>query len=111
MRRRYLAPMSSFLPGAKALAEIKITPLKSSSEVCAALSEILMEAVANGGSVSFMHPLAKETADSFWQDSLAAADRGERIVLGAFDGRSWSEPQRCSCCCRQTNRTAPKSPK
>jgi ribosomal protein S18 acetylase RimI-like enzyme len=65
---------------------IKIVPLKTSSQVCAALSEILIEAVASGGSVSFMHPLALETADSFWRDSLAAADRGERIVLGAFDG-------------------------
>lgn len=66
--------------------EIKIEPLKSAPRICAALSEILIEVVANGGSVSFMHPLARETADSFWRDSLAAADRGERIVLGAFDG-------------------------
>jgi ribosomal protein S18 acetylase RimI-like enzyme len=65
---------------------IKIAPLQGSAEVCAALSEILIEAVANGGSVSFMHPLAEVAADSFWRDSLAAADRGERIVLGAFDG-------------------------
>jgi ribosomal protein S18 acetylase RimI-like enzyme len=66
--------------------EIKILPLKGSPNICTALSEILIEAVANGGSVSFMHPLAQGTADSFWRDSLAAADRGERIVLGAFDG-------------------------
>ncbi len=37
-------------------------------------------------SVSFMHPLPLQTAEAFWRDSLAAADRGERIVLGAFDG-------------------------
>jgi ribosomal protein S18 acetylase RimI-like enzyme len=66
--------------------EIKIAPLQASPQVCAALSEILIEAVASGGSVSFMHPLARETADGFWRDSLAAADRDERIVLGAFDG-------------------------
>ena len=65
---------------------INIAPLKGSAQVCTALSEILIETVANGGSVSFMHPLDQETADSFWQESLAAADRGERIVLGAFDG-------------------------
>jgi ribosomal protein S18 acetylase RimI-like enzyme len=64
----------------------EIKPLQASPQVCAALSEILIEAVASGGSVSFMHPLARETADCFWRDSLAAADRGERIVLGAFDG-------------------------
>ena len=27
-----------------------------------------------------------QTAEAFWRDALAAADRGERIVLGAFDG-------------------------
>jgi ribosomal protein S18 acetylase RimI-like enzyme len=68
------------------MSELKIIPLKVSPQLCAALSEILIEAVASGGSVSFMHPLAPETAERFWQDSLAAAARGERIVLGAFDG-------------------------
>jgi ribosomal protein S18 acetylase RimI-like enzyme len=67
------------------VAEFNIAPLKASPQICAALSEILIEAVANGGSVSFMHPLAMATAERFWRDSLAAADRGERIVLGAFD--------------------------
>jgi ribosomal protein S18 acetylase RimI-like enzyme len=28
-----------------------------------------------------------ESAEAFWRDALAAADRGERIVLGAFDGK------------------------
>jgi len=78
--------MSSFWRGAKAVPAIKIAPLKGSAQIYTALSEILIEAVASGGSVSFMHPLAQETADSFWRDSLAAADRGERIVLGAFGG-------------------------
>jgi ribosomal protein S18 acetylase RimI-like enzyme len=67
------------------MAEIKIAPLNASSDILQALSEILVEAVASGGSVSFMHPLALEAADSFWQGSLASAARGERIVLGAFD--------------------------
>jgi len=35
-----------------------------------------------------MHPLATETARAFWTKSLAAADAGERVVLGAhMDGR------------------------
>ena len=66
--------------------EIQIKALSPSPEICAALSEMLIEAVANGGSVSFMHPLAPEVANGFWKNSLAAAVRGERIVLGAFDG-------------------------
>jgi ribosomal protein S18 acetylase RimI-like enzyme len=65
--------------------EIKIAPLIWSPATSAALIEMLIETVANGGSISFMHPLAPEKADAFWKDSLAAADRGERIVLGAFD--------------------------
>lgn len=65
---------------------IKIRALTASPEICEMLSEILMEAVANGGSVSFMHPLAPEMATALWDGALAAADRGERIVLGAWDG-------------------------
>jgi ribosomal protein S18 acetylase RimI-like enzyme len=68
------------------MAEIEIRVLDTSPDVLEMLSEILVEAVANGGSVSFMHPLAPEAAFAFWQGTLAAAGRGERIVLGAFDG-------------------------
>jgi ribosomal protein S18 acetylase RimI-like enzyme len=67
------------------MSEIRIAPVTASSDVCAALSDLLIEAVASGGSVSFMHPLAPDLADSFWTASLAAAHRDERIILGAFD--------------------------
>ncbi|CCE07071.1 putative acetyltransferase, GNAT family [Bradyrhizobium sp. STM 3843] len=67
---------------------IKIEPLTDTPGIRAALSEILVEAVANGGNVSFMHPLPSEAAAQFWQNSLTAASRGERIVLGAFDGEN-----------------------
>ena len=67
---------------------ISIIPLSDQPDIRGALSELLVETVANGGSVSFMHPLSLEMADAFWRDSLAAAARGERIVLGAFDGES-----------------------
>ena len=66
--------------------ELEIRPVSASPRVREMLSEILIEVVANGGSVSFMHPLASEAAKAFWEGSLAAADRGERIVLGAWDG-------------------------
>ena len=65
--------------------EITIAPLQDTPRIRAALREILVEVVAHGGSVSFMHPLAPEVAGAFWEGSLAAAARGERIVLGAFD--------------------------
>lgn len=51
----------------------------------AALSALLIETVAQGGSVSFMHPLQPADASEFWQSSLAAAANGKRVVLGAFD--------------------------
>lgn len=66
--------------------EFAIAPLSDQPEIRRALSELLVETVASGGSVSFMHPLPLEAADAFWRDSLASAARGERIVLGAFDG-------------------------
>jgi ribosomal protein S18 acetylase RimI-like enzyme len=69
-----------------ASADIEIRPLTPSPAIRAMLSELLIEAVANGGSVSFMDPLPVETADKFWESALAAAARGARIVLGAFDG-------------------------
>ena len=65
---------------------IEIRPLAPSPEIRAALAGLLRETVEHGGSVSFMHPLAQADAEAFWEKSLAAAARGERIVLGAFDG-------------------------
>lgn len=66
--------------------EAAIALLRPSPDVTSQLSEILVEVVANGGSVSFLHPLEPERARAFWQDALEAADRGERVVLGAWDG-------------------------
>ncbi len=64
----------------------RIAILKKDSTVVSALAELLIETVANGGSVSFMHPLTPELARAFWEDSLACAERDERIVFGAYDG-------------------------
>jgi ribosomal protein S18 acetylase RimI-like enzyme len=50
------------------------------------LTATLVEAVAAGGSVSFMAPLAPATARAFWEQALTAAGKGQRVVLGAFDG-------------------------
>jgi ribosomal protein S18 acetylase RimI-like enzyme len=68
------------------MSDIQIEALSGSPDIRAMLSEILIETVANGGSVSFMHPLSLEAANEFWRTSLASADRGERVILGAFDG-------------------------
>jgi ribosomal protein S18 acetylase RimI-like enzyme len=68
------------------MSEIAIRSLVRSPDIRASLAGLLIEVVANGGSVSFMHPLPREAAEAFWDGALAAAGRGERIVLGAFDG-------------------------
>jgi ribosomal protein S18 acetylase RimI-like enzyme len=68
------------------MSEIEIKALSASPKIREMLSEILSEVVADGGSVSFMHPLDPQTAETFWDGALAAAARDERIVLGAWDG-------------------------
>ena len=63
-----------------------VRPLASTPSIVAALAELLVETVAAGGSVSFMHPFDPAEAAAFWQRSLAAAEQGERVIFGAFDG-------------------------
>jgi uncharacterized protein len=62
-----------------------IVRLRLEPETVSALADLLIETVANGGSVSFMHPLAPEAAAAFWTRSLTAAEAGERVVLGAME--------------------------
>src|ERR1700761_3308598 len=70
------------------MSAITLCPLTDQPHIRKALSELLVETVASGGSVSFMHPLPPEDAGAFWRESLAAAARGERVGRGAFDGES-----------------------
>ena len=66
--------------------DIVIRSLNACPETCAQLTAMLVDVVAKGGSVSFMAPLAPDAARAFWEHALAGAGRGERIVLGAWDG-------------------------
>jgi len=68
------------------MSPIRIAALSDTVPVRAALRTMLIETVAHGGSVGFMHPLAREAALAFWEKALAAAARNERIVFGAWDG-------------------------
>lgn len=69
-----------------ALPAPRIEPLADDPAIRAALADLLIETVAAGGSVTFMHPLTRAEAEAFWAGSLASAARGERIVYGAFVG-------------------------
>lgn len=51
------------------------------------LTNVLMDCVEGGASVSFMHPLARAKAEVFWRNAAAGVERGERIVLAAEDER------------------------
>ena len=63
-----------------------IARLDCGAIACEGLSSLLTDVVAHGGSVGFMHPVGEDVALAFWSSSLAAAARGERVVLGAWDG-------------------------
>ncbi|MDX8524092.1 GNAT family N-acetyltransferase [Mesorhizobium sp. MSK_1335] len=67
---------------------LEIRALTDDAATTAVLADLLIETVAAGGSVSFMHPLSPEAARDFWRKSLAAAARGERAVLGAWQGEA-----------------------
>ena len=56
------------------------------ADVLPALTDILIDCVGGGASVSFMWPLSRDKALAFWRGVLESAARGERIVLVARDG-------------------------
>ena len=49
------------------------------------LSDVLIDCVEGGASVSFMLPMARAKADAFWHGTAAGVASGERVVLAAED--------------------------
>lgn len=49
------------------------------------LADVLIDCVEGGASVSFMLPLARDKALSFWRGVAASVERGERALLVAED--------------------------
>ena len=49
------------------------------------LSDVLIDCVEGGASVSFMFPMSREKAEVFWRGTAAGVARGERIVIVAED--------------------------
>lgn len=52
-----------------------------------ALADVLIDCVAGGASVSFMHPLTRERAVAFWRRVGQGVAAGERALLIAEDAR------------------------
>lgn len=53
-----------------------------------ALNALLIETVAGGGSIGFMHPVTPQHAEAFWRGIAAAVQAGERAWLVARDAAS-----------------------
>ena len=49
------------------------------------LSDVLIDCVEGGASVSFMLPMSRAKAEAFWHSTSAKVARGERVVLTAED--------------------------
>src|SRR5690242_362036 len=48
-----------------------------------ALSDVLIDCVEGGASVSFMLPMTRDKARAFWRKVASGVERGERIVVVA----------------------------
>ena len=49
------------------------------------LSDVLIDCVEGGASVSFMLPMTRAKAEAFWRSTSASVARGERVVVAAED--------------------------
>jgi GNAT superfamily N-acetyltransferase len=49
------------------------------------LSDVLIDCVEGGASVSFMLPISRAKAEAYWQDAAVSVARGERFVVVAED--------------------------
>jgi len=65
---------------------IQIRSLERLSEhEISGLSDVLIDCVEGGASVSFMLPMTRSKAEAFWRGASAGIARGERVVLAAED--------------------------
>jgi GNAT superfamily N-acetyltransferase len=60
----------------------QLTALDNPADL-ASLSEVLIDCVEGGASVSFMSPLSRARAESFWLGVVASAAAAERVLLVA----------------------------
>src|SRR5438128_9336869 len=61
-------------------------PTRVSDRHLAGLADVLIDCVEGGASVSYMHPVPRTRALSFWREVADAVRRGERALLIAEDG-------------------------
>jgi ribosomal protein S18 acetylase RimI-like enzyme len=51
-----------------------------------ALADLLIDAVADGASIGFLHPLSAAEAAAYWAEVCAEMERGGRLLFVARDG-------------------------
>jgi GNAT superfamily N-acetyltransferase len=66
------------------VATIRCLPAIGDREI-AGLSEVLIDCVEGGASVSFLLPMTRAKAEAFWRGVASGVARGERVVLAAED--------------------------
>lgn len=55
----------------------------SPTELTEGLADVLIDCVAGGASVGYMHPMQRQKAIDYWQAALASCRAGERVILVA----------------------------
>jgi GNAT superfamily N-acetyltransferase len=66
--------------------KVAVRRMHNLTEVAIAqLADVLVDCVAGGASVGFMHPLPKAQAEAFWRGLAADMEAGRRILFTAED--------------------------
>lgn len=66
--------------------EIRQLNAQEARQHLSALADVLVDCVEGGASVSFMSPFPKVDAEAFFAKCVDGVERGERILLAAFNG-------------------------
>jgi GNAT superfamily N-acetyltransferase len=76
---------------------VRIRPFRPDADhiepLATGLTDILLDCVNGGASVSFMAPLARDKARAFWDAVITGASRGDRTLLIAEDQPEHQAPQ------------------
>ena len=77
--------MVDFRRGTMNEVDLKVVTAAEARALRGALAQILIACVEGGASVSFMAPLDRGKAASFWESAADSVDRGERLLIAAIE--------------------------
>jgi GNAT superfamily N-acetyltransferase len=60
-------------------------PARDAEQALPALANVLLDAVADGASVGFMHDITLAEAEDFWRRAIAGITAGETLLFVAYD--------------------------